>query len=69
MKIGTPPAEVVGDGDPTDMRMLALVSASPKVVAFDTADGGKTAYYILRWVSTRDAKGPWSETVEATVVA
>ena len=30
---------------------------------------GKTAYYALRWVSTRGEKGPRSEPCAATVAA
>jgi hypothetical protein len=32
-------------------------------------DTGRTAYYALRWVSTRGEKGPWSEVAAATVAA
>lgn len=33
---------------------------------FTSADAGKTAYYALRWVSTRWEKGLWSEPCAAT---
>ena len=36
---------------------------------FQSADAGKTAYYALRWVSTRGEQGPWSEVAAATVAA
>jgi hypothetical protein len=36
---------------------------------FPSAEAGKTAYYALRWVSTRGEKGPWSEITTATVAA
>lgn len=32
------------------------------------SQGGQTAHYMLRWVSTGGEKGPWSELVSATVV-
>ncbi len=32
-------------------------------------DGGQTAHYMLRWVSTGGEKGPWSETASATIGA
>ncbi len=32
-------------------------------------DGGKTARYVLRWVTTTGEKGPWSETASATIGA
>jgi len=62
VKVGTtPPA------DPGECTFLALDTASPYVAEFDGADAGKTAYYMLRWVTTRGEKGPWSETVAATI--
>lgn len=36
---------------------------------FPSSEAGKTAYYALRWVSTRGDKGPWSEVTAATVAA
>lgn len=36
---------------------------------FTSANAGKTAYYALRWVSTRGDKGPWSEPTMATIAA
>ncbi|MCW5766115.1 MAG: hypothetical protein KIT68_09085 [Phycisphaeraceae bacterium] len=36
---------------------------------FPSAEAGKTAYYALRWVSTRGEKGRWSEVISATVAA
>lgn len=42
----------------------------PSVTAeYRAADGGKTAVYMLRWVSTRGEEGPWSEVTTATVAA
>jgi hypothetical protein len=35
----------------------------------DAPDGDKKAHYLLRWVNTRGDKGPWSETVTATIAA
>lgn len=32
-------------------------------------DGGKNAHYMLRWVNTKEQKGPWSETATATIGA
>ncbi len=48
---------------------LALDTASPYIIEFSGEDAGKTAYYMLRWVSTGGEKGPWSETIAATVGA
>ncbi|MCC6950886.1 MAG: hypothetical protein IT433_05510 [Phycisphaerales bacterium] len=36
---------------------------------FTSADAGKTAYYALRWESTRGEKGSWSDLWAATVAA
>ena len=50
-------------------RFLALSSRGNLKADFTSADKGKTAYYALRWVSTRGEKGPWSEVCAATVAA
>jgi hypothetical protein len=61
------------DGDPpTDEKecmFLALDTASPYTAVYSGAEGGKTAHYLLRWVSTQGDKGPWSEVVSATINA
>ena len=62
MKIGTPPP-----ADPSELSFVTLDSRTPNVVHFDGADAGKVVTYWLRWVSTRDEKGPWSAAVAATV--
>ncbi len=62
MKIDGPPPV-----DPSELRYLATDTRSPYVAGFDGANGGKTAYYMLRWVNTRGETGPWSQTVSATI--
>lgn len=60
----------IGTGAPTsesDYDFLTLDSASPYTAFYTMADAGKKVFYMLRWVSTADAKGAWSATVEATV--
>jgi hypothetical protein len=60
----------VGDpapGGPNDVHYLALDTRTPYVAEFEGGDAGKTAYYMLRWVSTRGEPGPWSQTVSATI--
>ena len=52
MKIGTPPV------DSSELSFVTLDTRTPHVIHFDCADGGKTVTYWLRWVSTRDDKGP-----------
>lgn len=53
--------------DEGDCTFLALDTASPYTAEYSGEESGKTAHYLLRWVSTRGEKGPWSETVSATV--
>jgi hypothetical protein len=60
----------VGDpapAGPSEVHYLALDTRTPYVVVFDAADAGKTAYYMLRWISTRGETGPWSATVSGTI--
>ena len=46
---------------------LTTDTRTPHVVIFDGADAGKTAYYLLRWVSTRNEPGAWSPLAQATI--
>lgn len=62
VKVGT-----TAPADPTEPTFLGLDTASPYVAEYPSTDPGKTAYYMLRWVTTTGEKGPWSETVAATV--
>lgn len=57
----TPPADV------SELHFLATDTRTPYVAQFDQADGGKTAYYWLRWENTKGECGPWSATVSATI--
>lgn len=41
--------------------------STPYTVAYTDADAGKIASYILRWIHANGNKGPWSETVSATI--
>lgn len=59
----TPPA---GEGD---LRFVAVDTNAPFVLNFPSADGGKTAYYWLRWVSPTGERGPWGEQSQATIAA
>lgn len=52
-----------------ELSFVAMDTASPYIVEYDGADGGKTAHYMLRWVKTGGDKGPWSETISATITA
>lgn len=53
--------------DPSELSFLALDTRTPYIAEYDGADAGKTAHYMLRWVNTRGDKGPWSETISATI--
>lgn len=62
---GVPPVS----GGAEAYRFLSVSSRGNLQADFTSADAGKTAYYALRWVSTRGEKGPWSEPCAATVAA
>ena len=46
---------------------LALWNLTNADVENDATDTGKSACYILRWVSTHGEKGPWSDAVSAYI--
>ena len=61
-----------GEPAPVDahgLTFLALCTTGRYVAQYDGAHGGQTAHYLLRWVRKHSAKGPWSETLSATIVA
>ena len=61
-----------GEPAPTsadELSFVAMDTASPYITEFEGADGGKTAHYVLRWVKNGGEKGPWSETISATITA
>ncbi len=65
---------VVDQDDPTprDLASYTFVSLATRAsvrTAFQSADKGKLAVYMLRWVNTRGDQGPWSEPTPATVAA
>jgi len=62
MKVGEP-----APAGPKDVHYLALDTRTPYTVEFEAGDAGKTAYYMLRWISTRAESGPWSATVTGTI--
>lgn len=63
VKLGTAPT------DPSELTYLATDTATPYTAVYDGADGGKIAHYMLRWVNRRAERGPWSQTVSATITA
>ena len=61
-----------GAAAPTNPRAYTFHSVATRPTlraSYAPADGGKTAVYMLRWVSTRGERGPWSEVTTATVAA
>jgi len=62
----------VGEAPPAgadELSFLSMDTASPYIIVYDGKDGGKTAHYMLRWVKSSGEKGPWSETISATITA
>jgi len=55
--------------DPGELSFVSMDTASPYIAEYDGADGGKTAHYMLRWCKSGGEKGPWSETISATITA
>ena len=58
-----------GPGGRDAYRFLSLSWRGNLRAAFTRDDAGQTAFYALRWVSTRGDKGPWSEVCAETVAA
>ncbi len=57
---------------PSDLdafRYIGSTSDGTTTLTFPQAQGGQQAHYLARWVSPRNASGPWSETASATVAA
>jgi hypothetical protein len=63
-KVGTTPP--TGE---SDLRFVAVDTNAPYVLNFDSADGGKTNYVWMRWVSPTGERGPWGEQAQATIAA
>lgn len=60
----------VGDPAPADETgyvFLAFITRSPYVDLHPVADAGKTAYYTLRWLSSKLEPGPWSDPVAGKI--
>ncbi len=53
--------------NPAEYVFIALDTHTPYTLDFPGTDGGKNAHYILRWANGTGARGPWSETVTATI--
>ena len=55
--------------DLATFRFLGVATRTPHTPKFSFEARGKSAVYMLRWVSTRGTPGPWSEVASATVAA
>lgn len=64
-----PPLNPPLPGEAGPYKFLSVNSRGDLQTDFPSSEAGKTAYYALRWVSTRGEKGPWSEVCSATVAA
>lgn len=60
--IGTAPPAGTGQ-----FVYLDTDQSTPYIVQYGDEDAGKIASYIARWVHANGNKGPWSETVSATI--
>ena len=72
MKIAAPGDPPLSDpasrlAGPGELTFLLLSTRTPAAAEFTGPDGGKTAHYMVRWLSTRGDAGPWSETASATI--
>ena len=60
----------LGEPSPVDgggLRFVFMDTAGRHIVEYESKDGGKMAHYMLRWVKKGGIKGPWSETISATI--
>ena len=53
--------------DETQCTFLTVDSKTPYMAAYDGADAGKMAHYMLRWRMRDGTTGAWGETVSATI--
>ena len=61
---GTPPP-----ADFNAFRYVQSISDGSTVLSHESPQGGLQAHYLARWVTRRNACGPWSDTSSATVAA
>lgn len=53
--------------DPSILPLKAVATKVPVVVAWDSSDRGKTAYYAARWITRTGLAGPWSDILSIIV--
>jgi len=69
---GDAPDAPLGDpflSDPATFTYQGTATRAHHDTQFPLEARGKSAIYMLRWVSTRGAPGPWSEVASATIAA
>lgn len=69
VRLALVPAGEPAPTNPESLQFLTVSTNGATTAKFDSRDGGKTAVYMLRWVSAGGVTGPWSEAVSATVAA
>lgn len=53
--------------NPALLDFKGVSTKSPFLVAWDSGDKGKQAYYAARWITRKGLVGPWSTVVDFTV--
>ena len=56
-------------GDLAALVFLTMTTRATFRAKFKPGEGGKTAVFMARWVSTRGTPGPWRNIASATVAA
>lgn len=54
--------------DPDAINFFGVATKSPFAITFGSADAGKTAYIVCRWITRTGLTGPWSMISHATVM-
>lgn len=62
MKVGGPPP-----ADASELIFAGAATRARHVVSFEGGQANQSVHYMLRWVGPRGSRGPWSQTVTATV--
>ncbi|MCC6970559.1 MAG: hypothetical protein IT434_10090 [Phycisphaerales bacterium] len=64
--MGPPTTAPTGEGI---LRFVAVNTSASFVLNYPLSDGGRTAYYRMRWVSLTGERGPWDEQSQSTIAA
>lgn len=60
-------ASVTPITDPSALNFITQATKSPLLIAWQSADVGKKAYYAARWVTRAGLVGPWSAIISFTI--